>query len=175
MKSVIVLVVVLGPAVAYSATPHCPEPEKTRARELFRSGKTDYELRRLVEAEKAFAESYKICPMPDLLFNLGQVNRELGRAREARHYYVQFLETAPPNNPNRAAAEEFALKMNELVKQQEKSAQEPPKGVLDSEQQGSANERPLAPRGRQRPWFSQPTAIGGWVTRIRCMDPVLVG
>jgi serine/threonine-protein kinase len=93
------LVCVLGLAAAVAADPVPPKPPsaaaKARARDHFKKGQAfhasgDYD-QAIVEYQAAYAEA----PLPDLLFNLAQVQRLKGDKRQALDNYLLYLEQAP--------------------------------------------------------------------------------
>ena len=72
--------------------------------ELFKKGKAAFGAGNLTEALDAFTQARKIDNAPELLLNIAQCNRGLGRRAEAIAALEAFLQEAP-RHPLRKAAE----------------------------------------------------------------------
>jgi hypothetical protein len=75
---------------------------------LFKKGKTAFEAGRLTEALEAFQQARQVDKAPELLLNIAQCNRGLGRRAEAITALEDFL-TEAPRHPLRKAAENTLL------------------------------------------------------------------
>lgn len=71
---------------------------------LFKKGKAAFSAGNLTEALEAFTQAQQLDPKPELLLNIAQCNRGLGRRAEAIAALEAFLLSAP-NHPLRKAAE----------------------------------------------------------------------
>lgn len=88
----------LEPAGSEDGTGRVPSEATTaldRAEELFGTADVRYAAGDVAGALAAMEESYALSRSPELLFNLGQLNRELERCREALAYYRQYLKEMP--------------------------------------------------------------------------------
>lgn len=72
--------------------------------QLFKQGKAHFEKGQLTEALAAFEKAHALEPSPELLLNIAQCNRGLGRRAEAITALEQFLAQAP-KHPLRTAVE----------------------------------------------------------------------
>ncbi len=72
--------------------------------ELFKKGKAAFGAGKLIEALDAFTAARKLDKAPELLLNIAQCNRGLGRRAEAIAALESFLQEAP-KHPLRKAAE----------------------------------------------------------------------
>mgnify|MGYP000871689974 FL=1 len=73
------------------------EPDDIRqvAREHFDAGQQHYAAGRYSEAIGEFEAAYRLAPLPDLLFNIGQCHRQSGDPVLAIDYYKRYLAVAP--------------------------------------------------------------------------------
>jgi tetratricopeptide (TPR) repeat protein len=71
---------------------------------LYRQAESKYAAGEVEAALDLMEQSYQLSQRPELLFNLGQLNRELGRCRPALARYREYLEQAPAGR-RRADAE----------------------------------------------------------------------
>jgi tetratricopeptide (TPR) repeat protein len=90
------------------------EASDARARELFKTGSTHYDLGDYDEAIKDFTESYRLSRAPLLLFNIGQAHRLKGDCVQAMRFYKRYLEV----EPNPANAEELERAMGRCATQE---------------------------------------------------------
>lgn len=76
-----------------------PDEEKVaKAKELFEKADTFYKLQKYEDALKGYEEVYLLYPKPELLYNIGQCYRLLGKRDEAIRSYKTFLQDAPPGD-----------------------------------------------------------------------------
>lgn len=71
------------------------QPTLEPAAALFQEAEAKYDAGDLASALGLMEESYRLSGNPELLFNLGQLERELKRCRTALGRYRQYLEQAP--------------------------------------------------------------------------------
>jgi tetratricopeptide (TPR) repeat protein len=75
----------------------------------------EFNLGRYAEAAKEFENAYRLVPVPDLLFNLGQSYRLGGKLDKALTAYKSFLRTAPTDSPQRAQVERHVVELDERL------------------------------------------------------------
>jgi Tetratricopeptide repeat len=80
---------------------------KTEKVKFFNEGGKHFKLQEYEMALFNYKESYRISPTPELLFNIGQCQRLLGKTEEAKRSYDTFLQEVSPNHPARKSAEEI--------------------------------------------------------------------
>jgi tetratricopeptide (TPR) repeat protein len=83
-------------------------PPPKSAHDYYVEAKLAYQVEQWEQAREGFESSYLLKPDPALLFDLGQVNRHLGRLDDALRNYRDYLE-AFPDAPNRAAVEKLIV------------------------------------------------------------------
>lgn len=93
-----------GTASAADARPLKPAPVVIRdaADEWFDKGSSAYDAHRLKDAETAFLEAWKLKKTPDIAANLGQVESELGRHRQAATFFSYAVKNAAPTDSQEA-------------------------------------------------------------------------
>lgn len=77
--------------------PEEPDPTEQEAAALFREGSMFYELGQYPEAIDKFEAAWKLAPVPQLLFNLGQAHRrwfevdpDIDHLRQSRTFFVNY-------------------------------------------------------------------------------------
>lgn len=65
------------------------------ARQLFVAGKTHFVAGQFRAAQARFVEAYRLQPLPDILFMIGQCHRNLGRHRRAIQAFEGYLRDQP--------------------------------------------------------------------------------
>jgi tetratricopeptide (TPR) repeat protein len=92
----LVLVALLGspPASAQSAS------DKAKAKQLYATGVTEFNLGHYAEAAKIYEEAYRALPDPVLLFNAAQAHRLAGHKEEALKLYASYLHNYGERAPN---------------------------------------------------------------------------
>jgi tetratricopeptide (TPR) repeat protein len=74
-----------------------PAPSQAQvARKEHEEGRRAFAERRFAVALDHFQTAYALAPFPDLLFNIGRCQEELGRLAEAIDTYRRYLAVAPP-------------------------------------------------------------------------------
>jgi hypothetical protein len=86
----LVVLVLVSQATPPSASPE----EKARAQVLLKEGARLYQTGALAPALEKFNQAYAEYPSPKLLFNIGQITRDLGRLAEAMTAFERFLAEA---------------------------------------------------------------------------------
>jgi tetratricopeptide (TPR) repeat protein len=89
-----------------------------RARVLFQSGRTHYELGSYSEAIRDFAAGYALSPRPEFLLNLGQAYRASGDATKAIELFNKYLERAPPDAPLRSEVRSLIAELTSKLEAQ---------------------------------------------------------
>src|SRR5437660_11755476 len=99
------------------------------ARAAFQKGQTEYNLGNYVEAAKHFEETYRIKPVPALLFNIAQCYRFTGNLEKAVQTYRSFLRNAPATDRNIALARELLQQVEEALASRKKAESAAPHGL----------------------------------------------
>lgn len=91
------------------ATAEPTSDDVARAKVLYQSGKTHYDLGNYSEAIRDFAAGYALSPKPEFLINLGQAYRAGGEKEKALELYRRYLERAPAGAKPRAEVQALVL------------------------------------------------------------------
>ena len=95
------------------------EPERERARGLFREGVALLDAGRYAEALHCFQRAYASWDSPKILLNIATSLRALGRNAEAATSYARYLGSVEPDNPRREevteALEELSDSLGRIV------------------------------------------------------------
>ena len=114
---------------------------KDRARALFDRAEVHFSLRAFDKALPLYAAAYRIKPMPEFLFNMGQCHRYMGNHERAIFHYRQFI-LKKPETSQRSQVEQ-------LIAESE--------GKLRAEQAAAAGARAGSPSAARaclsRGWF----------------------
>lgn len=94
---------------AVTAADASPE-EIARARRAFKRGEKLYALGRFEDALKEYERAFTIVELPELLFNIGQCQRNLERYDAAIFSFKQYLQRKP-DAPNRPAVEDLLAEL----------------------------------------------------------------
>ena len=70
-------------------------PTRHEAERLFKAGTAAYEDGHYEEALADYAAAYEALPLPQLLLDIAQCERELGHWKEAELHYRQYLVAKP--------------------------------------------------------------------------------
>jgi tetratricopeptide (TPR) repeat protein len=122
--------------VLLAATPSADDV--ARAKVLYQSGKTHYELQNYSEAIRDFAAGYALSPKPEFLINLGQAYRASGDKQKAVEMYERYLERAPADAKPRKQIEALIVELKAEL------AQAPPADAPKKEPTVTPTE-PVAP------------------------------
>jgi hypothetical protein len=92
---------------AVSSTTAAADPDRERARELYRVGLAQYQAGDYDGAVETWTEGYALSPAPMFLFNIGQAHRFDGDCVKALRYYAEYRRAAPkPTNADELAQAE---------------------------------------------------------------------
>lgn len=181
------VVLVLAPALlgAKARPPKKPvevDPVEAQARAEFQRGVTAYNLGQFEDAAKAYAEAYRLKPLPGFLFNLGQCERQLGRLEKAAFFFRRFLELMPasPNAPTarqlleEVEARRAAEKQAEARQAEGIAAQAEPKLLVVPPPPALASDAtPTAPASNPEPTVEAPLYKKWWLWTL--VGVVVVG
>lgn len=100
---------------ARAAAPSEPAPPSAEQREqqaavLFHDAEERYQAGDVVGAHQLMSSAYELSGRFELLFNLGQLERELGQCPQARRHYEEYLEQAPAGE-RREQAKRFQIEL----------------------------------------------------------------
>jgi hypothetical protein len=110
MGAVSILVLAI---LAQASTAGTNAQDRTRAQALLGEGATMYERGNYFGALEKFKNAYAAYPSSKIFFNIGQVQRLLGRPLEAREAYQRFLDEAPnAAREDRADAQDWLGKLH---------------------------------------------------------------
>ena len=132
------------------------------ARAAFQKGQTEFNLGNYSEAAKQFEETYRIKPVPALLFNIAQCYRFIGNLEKAVQTYRSYLRNAPPNDKNLALAKELLEQVEKALASKQRAEKSPPHGLArGSQPEATPNSPSTAPAAdpAASPAASAPVAI----------------
>lgn len=84
-----------------------------RAAELTTEAQTLYDGGHYEQASESYRKAYAVVPAPELLFNLGQCQRLMGRSQRALKYFEAYLRLRP-DAPHRPLVEQL-IEENKLI------------------------------------------------------------
>lgn len=128
------------PKVVVSAKAHA------RAAELTNEAQAHYDAGRYEEASESYRQAFAVVPAPELLFNLGQCQRLLGRPQRAVKYFQAYLRLRP-DAPHRPLVEQL-IEENQLLGPNDPSQSSTPNdspAISAAPAGGSPEERAAAP------------------------------
>jgi tetratricopeptide (TPR) repeat protein len=131
MRLVLTLSVLLGGFAAHAAPPN---PDRARARALYESATTHYNLSEFGDALKDFKEAYRVIKDPILLFNIAQCHRQLKEYEEAAKLFRAYRREHP-QAPNRDEVDRLIHQMDEAIAEQ-RNRQPPPNSATVSLRRG---------------------------------------
>jgi hypothetical protein len=120
----LVLVFMLLGAIVQAAPAN---PERARAKVLFNSGTTHYNLSEFADALKDFKEAYRLVKDPILLFNIAQCQRQLKEYEEAARL-LRAYRREYPEAPNREEVDRLIKQMDDAIAEQRN--RQPPTGTM---------------------------------------------
>src|SRR5438067_1140979 len=68
-----------------------PADDNARARQLYEQGQTEFELGHYKDAIVKWEEAYRLKPVPQALYNMGQAYYKMGQLAEAAHAYKTMI------------------------------------------------------------------------------------
>jgi tetratricopeptide (TPR) repeat protein len=95
MRRVGFLIAALSVVLLHTAHAAPSESAKQKARSHFRQGKAYQDAGAYDDAVREYEAAYKLAPLPQLLFNIGQAQRLKGDKQKALEAYQRFLAAAP--------------------------------------------------------------------------------
>lgn len=104
--------------------------DQARARAAFQKGQTEYNLGNYAEAAKYFEETYRLKPVPALLFNIAQCYRFTGNLEKAKQTYRAYMRNAPANDKNQPLAKELLDQVEAALASKNKAEASPPHGLV---------------------------------------------
>jgi len=97
------------------AVPPSQSPAATEAARLVHASINDYELGFFDKALHEAEEAYRLAPLPQILFNIGQCHKALKHWERAAFYYEKYLAKIP-DAPNRAKVEDLLTEVTYRLK-----------------------------------------------------------
>src|SRR5258708_25381056 len=87
----------VAPALLLSAWAHAaPTPVSPEFRQHLKEAVKAYDLAHFDESLKLFSETYKLRPLPAILFNIAQCHLQLGNFERPALFYPRQLSPPPP-------------------------------------------------------------------------------
>jgi len=111
------------------AAPAVADEASDQARASFQKGQTEYNLGNYADAAKHFEETYRLKPVPALLFNIAQCYRFIGNLEKAVQTYRAYLRTAPAGDRNIALAKELLGQVETALASRNKAESSAPHGL----------------------------------------------
>ena len=122
MRAALLLSLVLA-LPAFAAT------EGEQARAAFQKGQTEYNLGNYAKAAEYFEETYRLRPVPALLFNIAQCYRFMGNLDKAVQTYRAYLRNAPPSDKNIELAKDLLTQVEKADEQKKHAESAAPHGL----------------------------------------------
>src|SRR5579862_3945017 len=113
----------------------------------FKKGSAAFQTGDFQRSIDEYKAAYEQCPLPLLLWDLGQAYRAIGSNELARHEYKQYLEETRDGTPDgrfRADATKAVAELEELLAREHKTQTAPPNGVAPPDEKPSQHE-PVPP------------------------------
>lgn len=107
-----IFVILCLASLAFVRTARADEATMTIAKEHYEEGQKLFALQRFEAALVEYQLAFDAEQMPDLLFNIGQCQRNLGNDDEAIFAFERYLQLVP-TAPNREAVERLVTKLKE--------------------------------------------------------------
>lgn len=157
------LAIWLTAAVVLSTPLRATADEKARARALFESGTSHYNLTEYKEALTDFKEGYRLTRDATFLFNIAQCYRQLGDPAAAANFYRSYRRESP-DATNRSEVDRLIDEMDRAAQSQHAPPQEtivpqpspPTTPVPSTEVALTVSTEPPKKPITKKPWF--------WVT-----------
>lgn len=104
-------------------------PEAHEAEALVHASMRDYDLGYFDQALREAEQAYRLYPLPQILFNIGQCHRALEHWERAAFFYRRFLSKFP-NAPNRVRVQELLTEAEFKLKAEKLPAPPPPPAAV---------------------------------------------
>src|SRR5690349_13878725 len=101
MRAMVWVGLMLAAEVAWAQTP------QQEAKRHFQQGKAYQDNGAYEDAVREYEAAYKLAPLPDLLFNIGQAYRLKGDRRKAIEAYQKYLAAAPEGSASDEARDQI--------------------------------------------------------------------
>lgn len=98
--------------------------DRELAKQHFLEGEREYRLGRFERAIEAYSRAYERVPEPELLFNIAQCHRNLGRFERAVFFYRGYLREMK-DATNRARVEKLIAELEAKIKTQPAAEDDP--------------------------------------------------
>ncbi len=121
-----------------------PAPSTAEAARLVHDSINDFELGAFEKALHEAEEAYRLAPLPQILFNIGQCHKALKHWEKAAYYYQRYLAKVP-SAPNRAAVEDFITEVTYRLKAEQLPVAPPPPAPAPPSAEISPPPAPPAP------------------------------
>lgn len=106
VRLTLALALVLTALAPDVAAQEAEQRAKLRARRLFDRAEVHFSLHEFRKALPLYGAAYRVKPMPEFLFNMGQCHRYLGNHEQAIFHYKQFMLKKPASS-QRAQVEQL--------------------------------------------------------------------
>lgn len=103
-------------------------PQARDAEELVHASMHDYDLKNFEKALREAEQAYRLFPLAEILYNIGQCHKALGHWERAAFFYQRYL-TKFPDAPNRSHVEELLAEVEYRLKVEQLSAPPAPKPI----------------------------------------------
>lgn len=134
---------------------------RSLAKEKFTEGRREFAAANFPRALELFKEAYKLAPYPDLLYNIGRCEEQIGHFRAALDAYERYLAV----NPGLEEAKERADRMRALIAEQPPASPEPSPAPLPlpviSTVVVTPLPAPVKPTPVYRKWWLWTAVVGG--------------
>jgi serine/threonine-protein kinase len=147
-----------APALADTPPKKVAPAAMKSAREHFKKGQAAHAAGKYEEATAEYEAAYKQAPLPDLLFNLAQVQRLKGDKRQALDNYLKYLEEAP-NGRGADESRQWVASLSKEIREDEEARrkrQEEEDKLFRAQRE--AEDKRRAEEMAARPGFGQPFA-----------------
>jgi tetratricopeptide (TPR) repeat protein len=106
------------PQAETSPASNAASAARREARALTDSAEGDYRGGRFEAAAVGYQRAYALVPAPQLLFNIGQCQRKLGRPKRAKTFFEAYLR-AWPEAPQRPMVEQLIAEVDAQLRERE--------------------------------------------------------
>src|SRR5262245_47198559 len=110
------------------------ESEKlAKAEELFTEAERYFSVGEYEKALEDYKQSYILSGAPELLFNIGQCQRQLKQFEEAEKSYQAFLRQVPETDPTRPKVEALIQEIEDAIAKEKSATKVEPQGTLSTQ------------------------------------------